>query len=88
MLHAAWQYLHSAHLFTERVQFLQGASTTFQPLSGMLRGNCNPTTTSVLMRLALAHDKITVALYRRPLVRLLFTVYLALVHLAVALLVI
>lgn len=70
---------------TVRPQSLQGASTTFQPLSGMLRGSCSPTAAGMLMRMALLHDKLTVALYRRPAVRVMFTIYLMLVHLAVML---
>lgn len=66
-------------------QSLQGASTTFQPLSGKLRGSCHPAAAGLLMRAALLHDKATVALYRRPAVRMLFTIYLLMVHLAVLL---
>lgn len=66
---------------------VQGASTTFQPLSGMLRGNCGntPLAGSAVLAAARVHDKATVALYRRPAARLLFTAYVLLLHVLVLL---
>lgn len=63
----------------------QGASTTFQPLSGLLRGNCPPAAASVLVAAARLHDKLTVALYCRPTARLLFSAYILLLHILVML---
>ncbi|GIL44069.1 hypothetical protein Vafri_1628, partial [Volvox africanus] len=62
---------------------LQGASTTFQPISGLLRGNCPPFASSTLGAAARLHDKVTVALYCRPTARLLFSTYVLLLHVLV-----
>ncbi len=63
----------------------QGASTTFQPLSGLLRGNCPPAASNALLAAAHLHDKATVALYCRPTARLLFSAYILLLHILVLL---
>lgn len=61
---------------------LQGGSATFQPMAGLIRGRggrCNPVLLPLLGVLQLM-DKAGVALYRRPLMRGLFTLYLLVLH--------
>lgn len=61
---------------------LHGASTTFQPMAGLIRGRggrCTPALTPMLGVLQLA-DRCGLALYKRPVMRGLFTLYLLMLH--------
>ena len=62
---------------------LQGASSTFQPLAGWLRGRGGAL--AVPAAAAGLLDKLTVALYRRPLARIVLLMYVVLLHFAVLL---
>jgi hypothetical protein len=58
---------------------LQGASTTFQPLAGLLRGR-GGAPMAVLAVPAGLLDKLTVAMYRRPVARAALAMYFIVVH--------
>ncbi len=61
---------------------LHGAATTFQPMAGLVRGRagrCSPVMTPVLPLLQ-ALDRAGLFAYRRPEVRLAFTIYLFILH--------
>lgn len=60
---------------------LQGASTTFQPLAGLLQGRTGPEPVFVLLaKGAAALDRLTVSLYVRPPARLALLLFLVLLH--------
>ena len=61
---------------------LHGGSTTFQPMAGLVRGRFGA---FLLLPLALLTDKFTVALYNRPLYRLLYSLYFLALHAALVL---
>lgn len=62
---------------------LAGASATFQPLGGLLRGRGGPEALLSALGAAAKHaDKLTVALYRKPVLRLAVLAYLVALHLA------
>jgi hypothetical protein len=63
---------------------LQGASTTYQPLAGLLQGRTGPEPVFVLLaKGAAALDRLTVSLYVRPPARLALLLFLVLLHLLI-----
>ena len=58
---------------------LHGGAATFQPMAGMVRGRLGA---FAVLPFALLLDKVTVALYNRPLYRLLYALYFVALHVA------